>query len=122
MNTVTDDHNIRTLPAFFIHDLMDLLHKRAGRIDTVKPLFFHLFIYIAGDAMGTDDHDPFPDPPKFFFIMNDLYPLSGKVLDHFFVMDDRPIGIDLLVLMQADLLIYGFYRPLHPRTESRGLR
>ena len=41
---VTDDNDLEALRALLLHNLMNLLHIRAGCINQLQPLFFDLFV------------------------------------------------------------------------------
>ena len=70
--------------------------------------------------MGTDDDRALGDGIQFFFCPENFRPPGLDIFDHFFIVDDRAVGIDPPGSVPLQLSVYCFHGTLHTEAEAGG--
>ena len=115
---ISDDHDLCPFSALFRHDIMDLFHKRAGRIHDLDPVLFGLLINASGHTMRADDQDVPFDLFKGILFIKYKNALSFQVFHHFIIVNDRSEREDLPSVRMFDLFMDQIDRPLHSEAEA----
>lgn len=113
---VADNKNGFSCPGFPRDRPVYFGDEWAGRVRAVEPEFRNLAINALRNAMGTNhDRAAFLHIPWFVHRSDTA---AFKLLDHFFVVDNRPERTDLFIFIQQ--AVYHIDRPVYSKAEAGG--
>ncbi len=119
MSIISDDDDPASVRGLPLHDPVDPLHKRTGRIDARKSFALYQLIDLFGHPVRTDDDAARLEGFERLLAAQHPDAFLLQILHHFLIVYDRTISIDLPRLLR--LLIYGLDSPPDAEAESRRL-